>query len=88
MYICFGDIAVTNTINAMTAFQFLLNKKESGELSILLQIGLPTHLVSWMEYYDYWQKHPDESRVEISHHFHVTKSTIDRAIHWMHRQLV
>ncbi len=59
-------------------------KKESGELSILLrEFGLPTHLSGWMDYYAYHLKHPEMSNVEISYRFAVTKSTIQRAIAFM-----
>lgn len=60
----------------MTTYSYLLKKKESGELSILLQIGLPVHLINWMDYYAYSLHHPEASCVEISYRFHVTKSTI------------
>ena len=63
-------------------------KKESGELSILQrEFGLPSHLSNWMDYYACHLEHPDASYCEISYHFHVTKSTIDRAIHFMNQAL-
>ena len=59
-------------------------KKESGELSILLrEFGLPMHLSGWMDYYAYHLKHPEMSNVEISYYFTATKSTIQRAITFM-----
>jgi len=33
----------------MTKYSYLLNKKQSGELSILFELGLPVHLVTYME---------------------------------------
>jgi len=33
----------------MTKYSYLLNKKQSGELSILFERGLPVHLVTYME---------------------------------------
>jgi hypothetical protein len=59
-------------------------KKETGELSILLrEFGLPSHLSSWMEYYAFHLAHPKMSNVEISYRFAVTKSTIQRALTFM-----
>ena len=58
-------------------------KKESGELSILFELGLPVHLSGWMEYYAFHLTHPEMSNVEISYYFTATKSTIQRAITFM-----
>ena len=67
----------------MTKYEYLLSKKESGELSILFELGLPVHLSNWMEYYAYHLAHPKMSNVEISYYFTATKSTIQRAITFM-----
>jgi hypothetical protein len=67
----------------MNKYQYLLAKKESGELSILFELGLPSHLPQWMEYYEYHLSHPQMSNVEVSYNFIVTKSTIQRAIAFM-----
>ncbi len=67
----------------MNKYQYLLKKKESGELSILFELGLPVHLSGWMEYYAFHLAHPEMSNVEISYYFTATKSTIQRAIAFM-----
>ena len=67
----------------MNKYQYLLSKKESGELSILFELGLPVHLSGWMEYYAFHLAHPEMSNVEISYYFTATKSTIQRAIAFM-----
>ena len=67
----------------MNKYQYLLSKKESGELSILFELGLPVHLSGWMEYYAFHLTHPEMSNVEISYYFTATKSTIQRAITFM-----
>ncbi len=67
----------------MNKYQYLLSKKESGELSILFELGLPVHLSGWMEYYAFHLAHPEKSNVEISYYFTATKSTIQRAIAFM-----
>ncbi len=50
----------------MTKYEYLLSKKENGELSMLFELGLPVHLSNWMEYYAYHLAHPKMSNVEIS----------------------
>ena len=50
---------------------------------MLFELGLPVHLSSWMEYYEYHLAHAKMSNVEISYRFVVTKSTIQRAIAFM-----
>ena len=67
----------------MTKYEYLLSKKERGELSMLFELGLPVHLSGWMEYYAYHLVHPEMSNVEISYYFTATKSTIQRAIAFM-----
>ena len=67
----------------MTKYEYLLSKKESGELSILFELGLPVHLSGWMEYYAFHLAHLEMSNVEISYYFTATKSTIQRAIAFM-----
>ena len=43
-------------------YQYLLSKKESGELSILFELGLPVHLSGWMEICAYHLAHPEFHR--------------------------
>ena len=50
---------------------------------MLFELGLPVHLSSWMEYYEYHLAHAKMSNVEISYYFTATKSTIQRAITFM-----
>ena len=60
----------------MTKYQYLLSKKESGELSILLQIGLPVHLVSYMQICEYHLAHPNESQFEVALFFDTSKRKV------------
>ena len=75
--------AFPSPVYYMTKYEYLLSKKESGELSMLFELGLPVQLSNWMEYYAYHLAHPKMSNVEISYRFAVTKSTIQRAIAFM-----
>jgi len=64
-------------------------KKESGELSILLQeFGLAPHYLLWMEYYAYHLAHPGLSQLELSFDLNVGHSTIQRALAFMKQELV
>ena len=72
----------------MTKYQYLLGKKESGELSILFELGLPVHLSNWLEYYAYHLAHPELSQLELSIDLNVGHSTIQRALAFMTQELV
>lgn len=42
----------------MTKYQFLLKKKQEGELSILIKdYGFPSYYPQWMEYYEFYEAH-------------------------------
>ncbi len=71
-------------IISMTKYQFLLEKKQEGELSILIKdYGLPSYYPQWMEYYEFYEAHSTMSYTELSCYFHVTRSTIYRAVQFM-----
>lgn len=63
----------------MTKYEFLLSKKESGELKLLLEIGLPLHVTFWMDICEYHLAHPDLSQFQMALHFNTSKKTIWRA---------
>ena len=45
-------------IISMTKYQFLLKKKQEGELSILIKdYGFPSYYPQWMEYYEFYEAH-------------------------------
>ena len=56
-------------------------KKESGELSILFELGLPVHLSGWMEICEFHIKNPELSQFQVALHFNTSKKTIWRAYH-------
>ena len=59
-------------------------KKEEGELSILIKdYGFPSYYPQWMEYYEFYCAHSTMSYSELSCYFHVTRSTIYRAVQFM-----
>ena len=49
----------------MTIYSYLLNKKQSGELSILFQVGLPTNILTQMDIYAFHLQHPTLSQLRI-----------------------
>lgn len=67
----------------MTYYEFLLEEKEAGRLKKWLQLGAPSQLPKWMEYYELSLAHPKYSYSEISYHFKASRSTIYRAITFM-----
>ena len=67
--------------------QLSAQKKQSGELSILLQVGLPTQLLMYMDIYAYHLQHPELSQWKISLIFDCGKSTIQRALVLMNQPL-
>ena len=62
-------------------------KKESGELSILLQLGLPTQLVSYMEICAYHLAHPDLSQWKMALLFNTSKRKIWNAYHLLYEYI-
>ena len=70
----------------MSYYEFLVAKKESGELQQWYQLGLPVHLSQWMEYYAYYLEHPEKSYFQLSLKFEVTKGTIYNAVMFMRQE--
>ena len=65
----------------MTKYEYLLSKKENGELSILLELGLPAYLIFWMEICAFHINHPELSQFQVALHFNTSKKTIWRVYH-------
>ena len=64
----------------MTIYNYLLNKKQSGELSILLRyLELSPKFLQWMDICEYHLRHPEKSQFQVALHFNVNKKTIWRA---------
>jgi len=63
-------------------------KKESGELSILLNdFELPLKYQQWMEIYEYHLEHPKKSQWQVSLAFRVSKGTVWNAYRFMGKEL-
>ena len=58
-------------------------KKESGELSILLQIGVPTQVLQQMDIYAFHLLHPEFSQLKLAIHLNTSQATVQRAIAFM-----
>ena len=54
-------------------------KKESGELSILLQIGLSVNILQQMEIYAFHLNHPNLSQLQVAIEMRTSKITVWRA---------
>ena len=64
----------------MNKYTYLLNKKQSGELSILLKIGVPAQVLQQMDIYAYHLLHPDLSQVKLAVDLNTSQATVQRAI--------
>ena len=62
----------------MTIYTYLLNKKESGEIRIMFQAGLPAQLLFYLDIYAYHLAHPKESQFQVALYFGVSKKTVWR----------
>jgi len=59
-------------------------KKETGELSILLrEFELPSKYTQWMEIYAYYLDHPGYSQLKLANHLNTSQATVQRAIAFM-----
>ena len=54
-------------------------KKEEGELSILLQIGLSVNILQQMEIYAFHLNHPNLSQLQVAIEMRTNKITVWRA---------
>jgi hypothetical protein len=63
----------------MTTYNYLLNKKSSGELSILFRLGLPVQFTQWMEICEFHLMYPNLSQLKVALHFRVSAKTVWRA---------
>ena len=80
-FVIMPDDQIRRGIITMNKYTSLLAKKESGELSILLQLGLPLYLTFWMEICEFHINHPELSQFQVALHFNTSKKTIWRAYH-------
>ena len=72
----------------MNKYQYLLGKRESGELSILLQLGLPLYLTFWMDIYEYHLAHPEFNQIVLAVHLRTSQSTVQRAVAFMNQPII
>ena len=63
----------------MTTYNYLLNKKSSGELSILFRLGLPVQFTQWMEICEFHLMYPNLSQLKVALYFRVSAKTVWRA---------
>ena len=62
-------------------------KKESGELSILLKVGLPVNICMQMDIYAFHLAHPNLSQFQVALHMGVHKYTVWLAYRAMNQPL-
>jgi len=68
-----------------TNYEYLLDKQQTGELTRLFSLGLPTKYVRFMQIYAYHQAHPEASQMEVSLAFTTCKSVVCEAYQVMER---
>ena len=75
-------------MNYQTVYDFLCDKKQSGELTIWFSIGLlPTHLTQWLDIYAYHCAHPELSQLKVAVKLRASRKTIWRAYRFMSQSL-
>ena len=62
-------------------------KKESGELRILLQIGLSVNIIKQMDIYAFHLAHPNLSQFQVALHFMTDKKTVWNAYRFLNQLL-
>jgi hypothetical protein len=77
-----------NYLQIYDCLQLSAQKKESGELSILLQIGLPVNILKQMEIYAYHLSHPNLSQFQVALHFNTDKKTIWNSYQFLNQLIV
>ena len=82
--IFFAYIITIKTIYHYDEVFVSAQKKETGELSILLnEFELSSKYLQWMEIYAYYQDHLDYSQLKLANHLNTSQATVQRAIAFM-----
>jgi len=71
----------------MTNYDYLLTKKEEGELNILIQLGLPLHILSWLEVYTYHLENPHASQFKVALKFNISKKWVYKCYLYMNQPI-
>ena len=71
----------------MTYYDYLLAKKEEGELNILIQLGLPLHILSWLDVYAYHLENPHASQFEVALKFNISKKWVYKCYLFMNQSI-
>lgn len=71
----------------MTYYNYLLSKQKNGELSILLQLGLPLHILTWMEVYTYHLANPGVSQFRVALEFDISKKWVYQCYLFMNQSI-
>ena len=69
----------------MTNYDYLLEKKENGELNILIQLGLPLHLLTWMDVYAYHLENPNASQFDVALEYKISKKWVYKCYLYMNQ---
>ena len=67
----------------MTNYEYLLAKQETGELNILIQLGLPLHILLWLDIYTFHLENPCCSQFEVALKFNISKKWVYKCYPYM-----
>lgn len=67
----------------MTNYDYLLAKKEADELNILIQLGLPLHILLWLDVYAYHLENPWCSQFDVALRFNISKKWVYKCYLYM-----
>ncbi len=67
----------------MTNYEYLLAKQETGELNILIQLGLPLHILLWLDIYTFHLENPCCSQFEVALKFNISKKWVYKCYLYM-----
>ena len=87
VFLCVGRETLFDTLSSsiplstydMTKYDFLLQKKASGELKVLLLLGLPTQLLFHMEICAFHLENPHLSQFQTALEMNTSKRMVQRA---------
>lgn len=71
----------------MTNYDYLLAKKENGELNILIQLGLPLYILTWMDVYAYHLEDPYASQFQVALNFGISKKWVYKCYLYMNQEI-
>lgn len=67
----------------MNNYEYLLHFREQGMMPVLFSLGVDPSRLGWMEIYAYHIAHPEMSQFDISCHFGISRTMLQRIYRYM-----